>query len=32
MERLEMSNFLETEVSKVSGGELQKVAIAACAL
>ncbi|MBT3836609.1 ribosome biogenesis/translation initiation ATPase RLI [Candidatus Woesearchaeota archaeon] len=31
-EKLELTNFLETHISKVSGGELQRVAIAACVL
>ncbi len=31
-EKLQLTNFLDTEISKISGGELQKVAIAAAAL
>lgn len=31
-ERLQLINFLNTDISKISGGELQKVAIAAAAL
>ncbi len=31
-EKLNLANFLETDISQISGGELQKVAIAAAAL
>lgn len=31
-EKLQLTNFLETEISKISGGELQRVAIAAASM